>query len=121
MRSSREPYVRRDSEYPWFVSMWILMALMVLLVPARIIWPNTYPAAAMLVLGVVALFIGAWTLSAGRRGVLQTHQVIANLGMMIGLVLFIIGLAVKAPSLIMWTLTVIVGCLAAVGVYRHAD
>lgn len=122
MRPSRGPYARRNSGYRWFTSTaWLLIALMLLLIPAGFLWPGILPGAVMWVMGADVVFIGVWTLSAASRRILQTHQVIANLGIMAGLVLFIISYAVKAPFWVTGVLTVIVVCLAALGIYRHPD
>jgi hypothetical protein len=122
MRPPRGPYARRDAETSWFLfSSYLLLALLVLCVPAYIFWPDLFPGVMMWLLGAVALNMGLWTISAGSRDVLQPHQVVANLVMMVILVLFIVGLAVDAPGWVTVALVSASGITAVVALYQRRD
>jgi NAD/NADP transhydrogenase beta subunit len=106
MRPTRGPYARRDPNTPWFLpSAGIVLVLLVLTVPAYILFPDIFPGAMMWLLGAIAVLVLAWTCSKEGRAQLQPHQVAANLAMVVVLVLFIISLAVKAPVWVTWLLT----------------
>jgi peptidoglycan biosynthesis protein MviN/MurJ (putative lipid II flippase) len=122
MRPSRGPYARRDPDTPWIIpSAGILLFLLVLAVPAYILFPDIFPGAMMWLLAAIAVMILAWTCSKEGRQQLRPRQVAANLGMVVVLVLFIISLAVKAPTWIIWTLTLLSCGLGVIAMYRGSD
>jgi hypothetical protein len=99
----------------------ILLLLLVLTLPAYILFPDIFLGAMMWLLAAIAVLILAWTLSKEGQAQLRKHQVAANLGMVAVLVLFIISLAVKAPSWFIWILTLAALGLGGVAMYRGSD
>lgn len=122
MRSPRSPYSRPGRPAPWFLpSAGTLLVVLVLTVPAYIIFPGIFPGVMMWLLAVIAVFVLAWTFSKEGRAQLLPHQVAANLAMTVVLFAFIISLAVNPPVWItlMITMAALVCGLAAL--YRRPD
>lgn len=121
MRSPRGSYPRRHRPAPWFLpSAGTLLVVLVLTVPAYILFPDIFPGAMMWLLGTIAVFILAWTFSREGRAQLQPHQVAANLAMAVVLVVFIISLAVKAPAWITWMITMAALACGLAAMYRRS-
>lgn len=121
MRPLRGPYPRRHRPAPWFLpSAGTLLVVLVLTVPAYILFPDIFPGAMMWLLATIAVFILAWTFSREGRAQLQPHQVAANLAMAVVLVVFIISLAVKAPAWITWMITMAALACGLAAMYRRS-
>jgi hypothetical protein len=122
MRPTRGPYARPDRDTPWFLpSAGIALGLLVLTVPAYMLFPDIFPGAMMWLLGAIAVLILAWTFSKEGRAQLRPHQVAANLGMAVVLVVFIFSLAVNAPVWVTWLITMAAIACGLAALYRRPD
>lgn len=122
MRPTRGPYARPDRNGSWYTrAASVLLALTILMIPARILIPDIFPGAMMWLLGVVAVLLVLWTTSAEAVRHLQRHQIYANLAIAALLVLFIILLGVKAPTGLIVAVSVAVAFVAVCAMYKRSD
>lgn len=122
MRPTRGPYARPDGNGFWYTRVAsVLLALIILMVPVRIFFPDIFPGAMMWLLGAVAVLLVLWTTSAEARRYLQPHQIYANLVIAALLVLFIILLGVQAPTALIVAVSVVVVIVAVYAMYRRSD
>lgn len=121
MKMRPRPYPRRHRPPSWFLpSAGTLLVVLVLTVPAYVLFPEIFPGAMMRLLATIAVFILAWTFSREGRAQLQPHQAAANLAMAVVLVVFIISLAVNAPAWITWMITLAALVCGVAAMYRRS-
>jgi hypothetical protein len=122
MRPSRGPYARSQDISSWFTfSSGLLLCLVAAAIVIFFVWPEAFPAlvAALMVAAIVNM--AAWTVLAGRRGDLQTRQILVNSGLAVSLVLVVVGLVLDLPLWVLLVLILVMGVLVYVGVERDPD